>query len=257
MPELPEVETLCRQLRAKVCGKEIMRCNVYDVKLAGVKNIVHKKITGVMRRGKTICLCLHHMKDIVIHLRMSGRLYWQSESTQPDYCRWALSFADGNLYLIDPRRFATVSIEKRRSEDIDNDLLIKFDQGKFFCRHARRKINVKQLLMDSNAIAGIGNIYASEILHSASISPWRQAASLSSEEWKILFDSARKILVKGITCRGTSISDWRDLHGFQGEYQNELKVYGREGKPCSSCRGNIVRIKQGGRSTFYCPSCQK
>jgi len=109
----------------------------------------------------------------------------------------------------------------------------------------------------TKAIAGIGNIYACEILHGAGISPVRQAAMLGDYEWKKIFSQARRVLKKAIAKRGTSISDWRDLYGCPGENQNELQVYGREGTTCCVCKEVIVRIKQGGRSTFYCPRCQK
>jgi formamidopyrimidine-DNA glycosylase len=112
-------------------------------------------------------------------------------------------------------------------------------------------------MMDPKAIAGIGNIYACEILHSAGISPLRRASTLSMKEWKTIFSHAKRILNKGIEKRGTSISDWRDLYGCQGENQDELKAYGQERMRCSICGGTICRIKQGGRSTFYCPDCQK
>ena len=122
---------------------------------------------------------------------------------------------------------------------------------------AGRRVHVKILLMDPKAIAGIGNIYACEILHGAGISPTRPAAALSETEWRKIFRQARRVLRKAIAGRGTSISDWRDLYGCAGENQNELKVYGKEGEACSRCGGIIVRIRQGGRSTFYCPQCQK
>jgi len=104
--------------------------------------------------------------------------------------------------------------------------------------------------MDQKALAGIGNIYACEILHRAGISPLRQASSLTREEWGKMFYHARNILKKGIEKRGTSISDWRDLYGRKGENQNELKAYGQEGKRCFICGGKICRIKQGGEALF-------
>jgi formamidopyrimidine-DNA glycosylase len=111
--------------------------------------------------------------------------------------------------------------------------------------------------MDKNAIEGIGNIYASEILHRVGINPQRTAAELGKSDWSNILRAAKIILEKSITNRGTSISDWRDLYGAKGENQHELKAYGQEGKRCSKCTGTIRRIKQGGRSTFYCPQCQK
>jgi formamidopyrimidine-DNA glycosylase len=257
MPELPEVETLCRQLHQKICNRKILATEVYDNKLSGVKNFKAGKIVKVERQGKTIVIHLENGNSIKIHLRMTGRLLWQKSSARPKHGRWKLSFADGHVFLVDPRRFATVKVEKTKQEKINNDLLAVFDEKAFLEKQASRKINVKTLLMDQKALAGIGNIYACEILHRSGVSPLRQASALSSKEWKKIFSYAKRILKKGIEKRGTSISDWRDLYGHRGENQHELKVYGREGEKCFVCGDNVCRIKQGGRSTFYCPCCQK
>lgn len=257
MPELPEVETLCRQLQEKVCGRKVLAGKVYDEKLAAIKNLKTGRVTDVKRKGKTIEIRLDNGNSIWIHLRMTGRLLWQQSSERPAHSRWLMSFKDGNIFLVDPRRFATVNVQRTRPENSHNDLLTGFDEKTFLNKHACRKINVKTLLMDSKAIAGIGNIYACEILHQSGVSPWRQASSLSKKEWKKVFCTARRILKRGIDNRGSSISDWRDLFGEPGENQHELKVYGQERKICTLCGGTICRIKQGGRSTFYCPVCQK
>jgi formamidopyrimidine-DNA glycosylase len=257
MPELPEVETLCRQLQNKICGSQILSSKVYDDKLAGSGKIRGMKVLAVTRQGKTIVIRLDNDRSIIIHLRMTGRLLWLASSHRPKYGRWRISFDEGSIFLVDPRRFATVKVEKTRYGKAENDLLNGFSEKTFLNTQARRKVNVKILLMDPKAIAGIGNIYACEILYSTGISPLRQASTLSMKEWKKVFNHAKRILKKGIAKRGTSISDWRDLYGCRGENQNELKAYGQEGKICSRCGGTICRIKQGGRSTFYCPNCQK
>ncbi|KQC10316.1 MAG: hypothetical protein APR62_02060 [Smithella sp. SDB] len=257
MPELPEVETLCRQLKEKICARKIMASEVYDNKLSSIKNFKTGKIEKIERQGKTIVIHLDNGNFIKIHLRMTGRLLWQDSIQRPGHSRWKLSFDNGCVFLVDPRRFATVKVEKTAQEKQKNDLMADFDEKKFLENQAGRKVNVKTLLMDPKAVAGIGNIYACEILHCSGISPLRLASTLSKEEWKKIISNARRILKKGIEKRGTSISDWRDLYGCPGENQNELKAYGQEGKRCPTCGSTIWRIKQGGRSTFYCPSCQK
>ncbi len=257
MPELPEVETLCRQLHARIAGKKILATAVYDDKLAGLGSVRGRMIKAVRRSGKTIVLMLNDGRSITIHLRMTGRLLWQQDRKREPHARWRMMLADGNVDLVDPRRFATVKVETTCQEKDVKDLMIGFDEKIFLEKQSARKVSVKTLLMDPKAIAGIGNIYACEILHRAGISPFRQAATLSEREWKTVFRQARRILKKGIEKRGTSISDWRDLYGCQGENQNELKAYGQEGNTCCICGGGIVRVKQGGRSTFYCPQCQK
>jgi formamidopyrimidine-DNA glycosylase len=257
MPELPEVETLCRQLRLIICGEKILGTEIYDDKLATIKNIQGQKVTAVEREGKRIVIVLDNGYAIYIHLRMTGRLLWQMESIRPKHGRMRLTFANGNIFLDDPRRFATVEILKKKYSDTTKDIFKDFDLKCFLNTQASRKTNVKTLIMDKNAVEGIGNIYACEILHRIGIDPERPAAKLTKADWTKFFKEAKVVLEKSITKRGTSISDWRDLYGEKGENQHELKAYGREGKACSRCGGTICRIKQGGRSTFYCPKCQK
>ena len=257
MPELPEVETLCRQLQTKICGKKILATKIYDDKLATIKNVRGQRVTAVEREGKRIVIVLDNGYAIFIHLRMTGRLLWQKDSVKPKHGRLRMTFADGNVFLVDPRRFATVEVLKKKNADATKDIFKAFDLKCFLGTHACRKTNVKTLIMDKNAVEGIGNIYACEILHRAGISPKRTASKLTKADWNKIFKEARIVLEKSIKKRGSSISDWRDLYGRKGENQHELKAYGKEGKDCSKCGGTIRRIKQGGRSTFYCPKCQK
>jgi formamidopyrimidine-DNA glycosylase len=257
MPELPEVETLCRQLEMKIAGKKISSTEVYDDKLKNLKNLQGKRITNVQRKGKTIVINLDDENSVYVHLRMTGRLFWQTEKERPKHSRWKINFKDGAVYLIDPRRFATIKIQKRHDEPVKNDLLLDFDEKSFLQKNSSRKTKIKNLLIDQKAISGIGNIYACEILHRCAIDPERKAESLNTKDWQMIFRNTKTILATAIKNRGTSISDWRDLYGHQGENQHELKAYGREGSGCRKCHGVIKRIKQGGRSTFYCPQCQK
>lgn len=257
MPELPEVETLCRQLQVKIAGEVIRETFVFDEKLEEAGNIRACVVCAVRRLGKTILLTLDDRRSISIHLRMTGRLFWHQDGKRRPYTRWRMSFTDGDVDLVDPRRFATVRIISTPQIIPRNDLLANFDEQEFFERQANRKVNIKTLLMNPEALAGIGNIYACEILYRTGIAPYRRADGLDGKEWKSIFREARRILKKGIEKRGTSISDWRDLYGCPGENQKELKVYGREDEKCRRCGGVIVRIKQGGRSTFYCPTCQR
>jgi len=257
MPELPEVETLCRQLQKTVAGKKVLASEIFDSKLAHMENIRGRTISAVRRRGKTVELILSNRHSVFIHLRMTGRLLWLKEGDKPKHSRWHMSLTEGNVYLVDPRRFATVKLLPTGDSAAGNDIMHDFDQHAFIAGHGRRKVKVKNLIMDQKAITGIGNIYACEILHRAGIHPERVAAALTKKEWEKIFKSAKIILTKAIEKRGTSISDWRDLYGCQGENQFELRAYGRVGEQCGNCGGTIVRIKQGGRSTFYCPVCQK
>ena len=257
MPELPEVETLCRQLHKKISGEEILATEIYDDKLVTIKNVIGRKVIAVEREGKKIVIDLDNGYAIFIHLRMTGRLLWQKDSVRTKHGRLQMTFANGNVFLDDPRRFATVDVLIKKNSDVTKDIFKSFNLKYFLRTHACRKTNVKTLIMDKNAIEGIGNIYASEILHRAGISPERVASNLTRVEWNRIFRQAKIILGKSIKKRGTSISDWRDLYGRKGENQHELKAYGQEGKRCSMCSGTIQRKKQGGRSTYYCMKCQK
>lgn len=258
MPELPEVETLCRQLRREIVQRRILETVIYDQKLEGIENLRGRRINGVFRRGKNIVLLLDDTKEVMIHLRMTGRLFLSPKKKRERHTRWSLQMENCRIDLVDPRRFATVKLQKGQigSGKERNDLITGFDFKKFMAKQAPRKVNVKMLLMEGKAVAGIGNIYACEILHRAGISPYKKSARITSEQWKALFQAARRILKTGIEKRGTSISDWRDLYGRQGENQFELQVYGKEGEKCSSCGGIISRINQGGRSTYFCSGCQ-
>jgi len=256
MPELPEVETLCRQLRGKVVGQVIRSMTVYDEKLSDLADVRGQRITDVRRIGKTVVCTLLDGRRLVVHLRMSGRLLWREHQATEPHTRLRLGFAVGDLDLVDPRRFATVRVADEPPQVCRNDFITGFDRRSFLARQACRRIAVKLVLMDQAAVAGIGNIYACEILHRARISPLRPAAEISKEEWSRIFREARLVLQCGIAKRGTSISDWRDLYGAPGENQHTLAVYAREGKACPVCGEVIVRMRQGGRSTFYCPRCQ-
>jgi formamidopyrimidine-DNA glycosylase len=257
MPELPEVETVCRQLQKKITEKKILATEVYDVKLAHLISLRGLTVKDVRRRGKTIVLILDGGNFVLIHLRMTGRLLWQVEAEKPRHCRWRMSFADGNVFLIDPRRFATIKVVTEGLPDLKNDIIRNFDAEAFIAKHDKRKTKIKNLIMDQQAISGIGNIYACEILFQSGIHPERCAATLNKNEWLTIFHNAERILQAAIKKRGTSISDWRDLYGRKGENQHELTVYGREGEQCVKCGSALERIKQGGRSTFYCRHCQK
>jgi len=257
MPELPEVETLCRQLNREISGKKIIKAKIFDKKLSPLRDIRGKTIIGVRRLGKTVIIELDGGYYLLIHLRMTGRLLRQTGAAAPKHARWQMSLEGKEIFLVDPRRFATLKVTRKCPERTGAELFGDFDLEKLLQRHGRRKIRIKTLLMDQNAICGIGNIYACEILHRAGIHPEREAANLKGAQWKEIERQARAVLKKAIARRGTSISDWRDFYGRKGENQRELTVYGKAGSPCPFCGAPIRRIKQSGRSTYFCPACQK
>jgi formamidopyrimidine-DNA glycosylase len=259
MPELPEVETLCRQLKQTVVGAVVQDVTILDSKLGHPVNMAGHLIVSVERQGKYLILHLDKGPTLHLHLRMSGRLLWHSRlNAPPAHSRFIIRFPHGSLVCIDPRRFATLVRDdlKDRTARIPDPL--KTFKASILLETARgRQASVKTFLLNQSVIAGIGNIYACEILHRAAVSPWRRAGSLSPVEWRKVAQAGRNILRKATACRGTSISDWRDLYGREGEYQNHLAVYDREGDSCMRCGEMIQRTTIGGRGTYSCAVCQK
>lgn len=284
MPELPEVETLCRQLNAILPGEKILAVEVLDPRLGKREGegLAGRKIEAVYRQGKYIRIEIGKrgrfsdmspekrrgkVKKIpvdkgftaALHLRMTGRLLWQTDGTSvPPYTRLVISFSAGKLLLIDPRRFATFCV---RPEAVTLPPLANPLEG-LPARRLReiagmRRLPVKSFLMDQRFIAGIGNIYACEILHHACVDPRRPSGNLSANEWRKVEEAAAVILPRAVACRGTTVSDWRDLFGESGENQEHLKVYSREGETCRRSGGKIEYMKLGGRGTWFCPACQK
>lgn len=258
MPELPEVETLKRQLMQVISGAKILKTNILDKKLGHIVDLTGRTIAFISRRNKELHVGLDDGNTLLLHLRMTGRLLWQEEDALLfPHTRFFIVFNCGRLDLIDPRRFATIKVEKKAIGCVEAaDPLNSFSMRLIGKTIREKKLPVKSLLMDQRLIAGIGNIYASEILFAASISPLRRTCDISPQEWKLLYGSTKKILNKAIACRGTTVSDWRDLFGQKGEYQDYLKVYGRKGKSCFRCSAVIEKLKMGGRGTFFCPGCQ-
>ena len=259
MPELPEVETLCRQLKPLILHEQILCVEIRDCKLGSVGELVGKEVASVARHGKTLEITLDNDAKLLLHLRMTGRLQWQTgQQVLPPHTRFVMSFSTGRLLLIDPRRFATLTITNNEiCEALINDPLRDYRISRLWRLSRKKKLSVKSFLLDQRVIAGIGNIYACEILYEASIDPVRSACSVSRKELERIAAAGKNILNRAIACRGTTVSDWRDLFGREGEYQHELNVYNREGLPCPRCQGRIQRMCLSGRGTYFCPSCQK
>ena len=189
---------------------------------------------------------------------MTGRLFYSIQGNLPKHTRLILNFKGFRILLVDPRRFAAVTLKKSSCNLHTGKDALSCSSADFLLNAARRKrVSIKDFLLDQSKLSGIGNIYACEILYSAGIDPSRSASSLLLHEWSALLKSMKTILKKAVSSRGTSVSDWRDLFGEKGDYQNFLKVYKQEGKNCIRCGNIIKRMKQNGRSTFVCSCCQK
>ncbi|MHB8770255.1 MAG: bifunctional DNA-formamidopyrimidine glycosylase/DNA-(apurinic or apyrimidinic site) lyase [Syntrophales bacterium] len=258
MPELPEVETLCRQLNDLLPGEEVRSIRIVDPRLGKAPRLAGRRIVSVRRRGKFIRIEMDRGQTVALHLRMTGRLLWQDHAASvPRYTRMIISFGNGRLVLIDPRRFATFCVrpEDACAAPLENPLE-EFPAHRLREIAGGRRLPVKSFLMDQRLIAGIGNIYACEILFVAAVDPRRPAGSLTAAEWRKVEKAGGVVLSRAVACRGTSISDWRDLFGMSGTNQDNLVVYSREGEPCRRCGGAIERMTMAGRGTWFCPRCQ-
>ncbi len=259
MPELPEVETLCRQLKQTIMGAVVQELVILDNKLGLTKNVADLCVRSVEREGKFLLIRLDRVCTLHVHLRMSGRLLWHKQADGlPAHSRFMIRFPHGRIVCVDPRRFATLALDdpKDRTALVPDPLKV-FSASVLLKAAQGRRAPVKSFLLNQAIVAGIGNIYACEILYKAAVSPWQRAGSLSPAEWQKIVHAGRKILRHATECRGTSISDWRDLYGEKGRYQLHLKVYGREGLPCMRCGEKIQRTAIGGRGTYYCAECQQ
>jgi formamidopyrimidine-DNA glycosylase len=258
MPELPEVETLCRQLAECISGEEIISIEVLDSRIGKIDFPEKARISGISRIGKWFTIDLENGESLLFHLRMTGRLFYSLQSNLPEHTRLILNFKGFRILLVDPRRFAAVTLKKSSCNLHTGKDALSCSSADFLFKAARkRSVSIKNFLLDQSKLSGIGNIYACEILYSAGINPSRSVSSLSLHEWSALLKSMKTILKKAVSSRGTSVSDWRDLFGEKGDYQNFLKVYKQEGKNCIRCGNIIKRMKQNGRSTFVCSCCQK
>ncbi len=294
MPELPEVETIKRQLLKEVIGKKIKETELRLPKLAYFdgekgdeknfrKNLEGAKIVKADRAAKILILTLSDGYTLLVHLKMTGQLIYRAKNGNlkrgghpwppaavevPN--KWThiiFHFADGSkLYFNDLRQFGYMKLVK--TEELGEQKEIKklgiepfnkdFTPALFSKMLKKRaKTKIKPLLMDQNFISGIGNIYADESLYFARILPVRQAGKIKPKEVKKLYQGIKTILEKSIAKGGTSSDTYVTLSGQKGGYEKYLKVYGREGKKCLRCEGTIKRIKLGSRSAHFCSNCQK
>lgn len=269
MPELPEVETVRRTL-LPVIGHRIEGVEVTEPRLRRrvaddfAQRLVGRVIEDVARRGKYLLFRLSGDQSLLTHLGMSGVLLLQSLAAPRqlhDHVCLRLS-GDIQLTFNDPRRFGLMRSgrldELTELANVGPDPLSDtFSAGHLAALARGRKKPVKNLLMDQRALGGIGNIYANEILFRAGIRPSRQARRLTRLELTRLLAATRAVLADAIRLGGSSISDYRDGMGRPGYFQRRLRVYDRAGKPCLRCRTAVRRTLHAGRSSFYCPTCQR
>lgn len=271
MPELPEVETIKRDLAQLIVGRKIEAMS-FDVakqlqpapeavKAAAVGEV----IKAVGRRAKIIQIFLGNGKILTVHLKLTGRLLVRDKGEKADVWQHVIFSLSGGkeLRFCDLRKFGWVRLVESEAQlkiilaEFGPEPLADLDLGGFEKILAGTRRAVKIVLMDQTKISGVGNIYANDALWLARIDPRRPAVSLDKEERQKLFEALEKVLRAGISYRGASDNHYLDALGRKGKYQEHFLVYGRTGKPCFNCGGKIVRIAIGGRGSFYCPGCQK
>ncbi len=287
MPELPEVETVARQLDPELRGRRILRLEVLDGRWSRpvppeelADEVSGRTIRGLGRRGKYLLLGLDREQTLVMHLRMTGnlvlvegqrvidpsegrRLYEAERSTSARHLRALFSLDDGReLWFTDPRRFGEAflvddaGLEERFTKLGVEPFSDAFTPAALGEMAAGRTVPLKSFLLDQSGVAGVGNIYADEALFRARLHPLSPAGSMKPEHLEALRDAVVAALEAGIENGGSSIDDYRDGRGEKGTMQDEFLVHTREGEPCPECDTDIVRIVVGGRSTYYCPGCQ-
>lgn len=268
MPELPEVETVCRAMRRYLVGRTITRVRVAGKKLrqplpAGrLRALAGHTFTSARRRAKYLLLGLDNDQTLLIHLGMTGNLLFRPAGLKHDHVVFELD-RDDPLVFSDPRRFGMVLVLGPGEEGGHaylshlgvEPLSAAFDPSYLLEACSRRGRPVKNLIMDGRVVVGVGNIYASEALFRAGIHPQRNAGSLGAAACQLLTDEIKEVLAQAIRRGGTTISDYRGS-GEGGRFQQELMVYGRAGEPCRTCANPIQSLVMAGRNTFFCPQCQ-
>jgi len=283
MPELPEVETIKRQLREKVLGLQIFKIEVFKEKqFRGKKeNIIGAKIIDVRRRAKNIIIDLDNQLHLLIHLKMTGQLIYSDKNNKyggghpiapfgllvPNkYTHIRIYFTDkSRLYYNDVRQFGWMKVLdeidlKKEFDKFGPEPLDKEFDFKIFYKRINKKENqpIKIALMDQGVIVGLGNIYANELLFDAGIDPRRKVKTLSKNELEKIYKAINKVLKKAIKYQGTSADDYVTLQGEKGHYDEKLWIYDKKDEKCpNKCGGIIEKIKVGGRGTYYCSKCQK
>lgn len=274
MPELPEIEVLRRSLAPHLTGERIERVEVWNKALREPidparlrRATLRREVVGVRRRSKFLLIDLDGGWTLVVHLGMSGRLTLAPEG-EPLEAHEHASFrlASGRrLRLRDPRRFGLLFALPTAGLGADPHFshlgvepLEPGFSGELLAREAEgRHGPVKSFLMDGKVVVGLGNIYAAEALYRAGVDPRRSVARIAGRRWEAIAAASVEVLAEAIEQGGTTLNDFADGEGNSGYFQVSLSVYDRAGEPCLACGTPIRRVVQGGRSTYFCPRCQR
>ena len=274
MPELPEVEVIRQGLAPRLVGRRFLRVAAGEKSLRRQspvrelqKWLVGRQLLDLTRRGKYLAFALEGGATLLVHLGMTGRLLLGSEAKPLpplEHIHLVFQLSDGlELIYQDVRRFGQVLVfpPGTRPAPLDNVGREPFSRQvtpQWLAEQARgRSRPIKNFLLDGRILAGIGNIYACEILFAARLHPATPASHLSLQDWGLVLKETRRILREAIRQGGTTVSDYLNSQGEAGLFQVQLLVYGKTGEPCRRCGAPIARLVQAGRSSFFCPACQK
>ena len=277
MPELPEVETVCRGIAPFITGHDFAnvvttRPNLrVDFPELFAERLIGHQVARVERRAKYILIHSVSGACLVIHLGMSGQIKMVQageDYTPIKHDHMFLHFDDGRqLVYNDPRRFGFVLLYDDARDMAQDKIFARmgpdpyseaFTADFLFTALSKRQMPIKTALLDQHMVVGLGNIYVCEALFMAGIHPARLSSSVSKVEAQALYKTIRAVLDKAIAAGGSTLRDYRRADGKLGYFQHEFQVYGRENAPCYTCKDGVVaRMVQAGRSSFYCPVCQK
>lgn len=271
MPELPEVETICRGLAPLIIGSSVAEVIVREARLRVLipsdlsAALEGRQVLAVSRRAKYLLIHFNGERTLLIHLGMSGTLRFFSAPRPVDrHDHVEIIFSQGSrLCFRDPRRFGAILLCS--GDPLAHPLLLSlgpeplsadFNTEYLYNRSRHRTVAVKSFLMEQRTVVGVGNIYASESLHAAGIAPWLLAGTISRSRYGRLVDAVRVVLQRAIAAGGTTLRDFQNAAGKPGYFSQELAVYGRAGEKCRTCGGNIECMRIGGRASYYCLHCQ-
>jgi formamidopyrimidine-DNA glycosylase (fpg) len=273
MPELPEVETVKETLKRQVLNRKIIKANIYYENMIEYptskefkEQIKNQVIEDIERRGKWL---LFRLTDyyLLSHLRMEGKYFIRDEEEERlKHEHVSFTFDNGKtLRYIDTRKFGKMALYLKEDvlnskqliniglEPFDDDLTVSYLKEKY----KKKKLSIKTVLLDQSIIAGIGNIYANEILFVSKINPSKKASELNDKELEKIIESTKVILKNAIEKGGTTIRSYTSSEGVHGLFQDELYVHGKDKEKCPNCNQKIVKITLNGRGTYYCSNCQK
>ncbi len=268
VPELPEVETIAKGLAKRVIGETIQSVWIgsrhqplKSPAVEIVRTLEGKRVTGVHRAGKHIVFDLDGRRQVsqwIVHLGMTGRLMIVEPGSEiVKHTHLIATLASGReLRFIDPRMFGKLSVHTSGFDPGGIEPL-EITSDRFYELFRGRKMPIKSALLNQKLLRGVGNIYADEALFRAGIRPRRRTATITRMQLAALHRAVQEVLREAIALGGSSISDYVDADGEEGFFQLEHRVYGREGENCLVCRTAIKRVVLGGRSSHYCPKCQK